>query len=208
MALIKGKSSIFAILMIFAANRLKWNRGIFDHTLQLYHPFLNQWTVNSTYSSLTGLNLFAEGYCIKKDGSTAKYGNCGEDSYTLSLKKGGPSLIAVADGVGGWVTHGGDSSGVSNGMMKMMKKLHQESAKIYNLNGLIKLAFKSLKETRKFSKGNKGFNVSVSVTCMFIFRDNDNLRGLIRSFNWEIGHFQSGRFTTGCIQRRQTDSGG
>jgi serine/threonine protein phosphatase PrpC len=116
---------------------------------------MNQMATKSTYSSLADLNLFAEGHCIKKDGSTAKYGKCGEDSYTIALKKGGSSLIAVADGVGGWVTHGGDSSGVSNGMMKMMKKLHQENAKIDNLNGLIKLAFNSLKETRKFSKGNQ-----------------------------------------------------
>ena len=155
MTLIKGKSAVFTLLMIFAASRLRWHKTLLEQSLRLYHPFLDQPGVKTAYSTAPNLNLYAEGHCIKKDGSTAKYGKCGEDSYMISLKKDEPSIIAVADGVGGWVSHGGDSSGVSNGMMKVMKRLHQDNPKIDGLNSLMKLAFSSLRETKKFSKGTR-----------------------------------------------------
>lgn len=151
MPLIKGKSAIFVLLMIFGASRVKWIKVLENHAFQLGHPLLHQKPL--AFSTATGLRLFAQGRCIKKDGSTAKHGKCGEDSYMISLKADGPSVISVADGVGGWASHGGDSSGVSNGMMKLMKRLHQDDVKTEGLNHLLSLAFDGLKAAKKFSKG-------------------------------------------------------
>lgn len=86
--------------------------------------------------------LVSAGVCRKKDGSVAKYGKCGEDSFVVVDGRAvGKSLLAVADGVGGWGDHGGDSSQVSNGFMTAMKQFHRPDLP---LRDLIKKSFEHL----------------------------------------------------------------
>lgn len=108
-------------------------------------------------SKPSSFKVIAAGICKKKDGSRAKYGKCGEDSYLISVNdpfvSGKKSLLAVADGVGGWGDHGGDSSQVSNAFMAAMKKFHEASDKWYGLPSLIKASFEYLITLRSSSKG-------------------------------------------------------
>jgi len=104
----------------------------------------------------TRFSLVTAGLCKKKDGSQAKYGRCGEDSYTIYA---GPthitqkSLLAVADGVGGWAEHGGDSSQVSNAFMTAMQKFHERQSRWHGLPALIKQSFEYLVTMKGLSKG-------------------------------------------------------
>lgn len=103
----------------------------------------------------SGFALVPVGFCIKKDGSRAKFGNCGEDSYLISPGKAGEkrSLLAVADGVGGWAEHGGDSSQVSNAFMRAMQHFHQNRAEAFQLSELLETSFQYLVSLKKLSKG-------------------------------------------------------
>ncbi len=110
------------------------------------------------YSNLpkSKFTLNSAGYCVKKEGSTAKYGRCGEDSYTISNAFELPTkitILAVADGVGGWIDHGGDSSQVSNGLMAAVKHFHRQQQTWNSLTDLIKQSFRHLVSLRRMKMG-------------------------------------------------------
>lgn len=58
------------------------------------------------------------GFCIGKEGSKQE---CGEDAWMMKGEGDLGAFLAVADGVGGWSMHGGDSSVVSQGLLKEWK---------------------------------------------------------------------------------------
>lgn len=151
-----------ALMAIFAASRIGLNlwRKADQVPIPLFIGFkhYSKSAVEETpVTKPSSFKLSASGVCKKKDGSKAKYGKCGEDSYMISINEpfllGKKSLLAVADGVGGWGDHGGDSSQVSNAFMAAMKKFHEASDKWYGLPSLIKASFEYLITLRSSSKG-------------------------------------------------------
>lgn len=166
---------IIWILMIFSLNRLPFLDRNWFHI-----RFPTKISRKFTTFSPPKARLVAGGHCIKKEGSTAKFGKCGEDSFMVSQKEDSSSaLFAVADGVGGWISHGGDSSGVSNGMLKAMKILHQKNNETASISHLIKDAFKKLIEYGKLSKGLNS-ELLILVHLKKNCRDHHNLCRIVR----------------------------
>lgn len=161
---IKNRTAFFILVFIIGLNRFRPD-FLARFPLELRVPltlkiplpfFLWKWSFRPRPTAIPGLRIYAGGHCIKKEGSAARHGNCGEDSYFISLGKKGlksKSVLAVADGVGGWATHGGDSSGVSNGMMKAMKKFHLDSPFFDSLTDLVDKAFQYLVSSAQLSMG-------------------------------------------------------
>lgn len=144
-------TSLLAILMLGRIAVRFWSQPI---------PFRIRSFSSSADEKITHsgvhFGLVTAGVCKAKAGSTAKYGNCGEDAYVISAGEALSSrrtLLAVADGVGGWIDHGGDSSRVSNGFMLAMGELHRRSERWAGLPSLIKASFEQLVLARNFAKG-------------------------------------------------------
>lgn len=152
----KGRNSVLFLMSLFFVTRFR--NAIFKSALIPLELNLNQMLVSKGvlrrhFGSRKSFNLITKGLCRKKDGSTAKYGKCGEDSFVISQGSMN-TIIAVADGVGGWGDHGGDSSQVSNGFMKALKHFHQEqSGSIEKLPQLLEKCFKYLISTGKMRMG-------------------------------------------------------
>lgn len=144
--------SLLVIVMLGRFSLRHWHRP-FPFKIRTFNVSVDD---QKSRASVVRFNLVTAGVCKPKAGSTAKYGTCGEDSYVITPGEALPAhrtLLAVADGVGGWIDHGGDSSRVSNGFMLAMGELHRRSEHWTGLPSLIKASFEQLILAKNFSKG-------------------------------------------------------